>query len=299
MHFFLTALICTFFPLLDALAQEAESIEVKGNACEKSIEDESPSSTRVRAVDKAVFLSIKNLKLLDIDKQNMNDHDLNVMIYRLVDDYVEDLSSKVIKSEEGKVCVETKGYLNPLNIEKVRHEFKSEQNGADRQNDEQLVVQIAEDIKKEITLNPKDAENLALVYIDDLVYYNGATSQKYAQFLADEIEENPYYYITKQKDLADYIITPKVLKAKIDTLDEAHKRLHLVLSLEISGLEEDLVSVPQNRFVLFLKQEDEQNIAARLVKKLLSQAGKEAVRQIEKREQSKLEQNALGRHLSD
>jgi len=295
MRFFLLLFSFVVFPYIHLSANEAEIFEIRAKTCEKSLEGESPSSTRVRAVDKAVFLSIKNLDILSNDKKNLSDHDLNVMIYRLVDDYTEDLSVKTIKSEEDKVCVETFGYISAQNIEKVRAEFQK----AQQQNDDELVAKIAEDVKKEITLNPKSAENLALVYVADLAYYNGATSKKYAAFLKKDIEQNPYYYITDKKDLADYVIKPKVLKAKTDALDSTHKRLHMVLNLEISGLEDETVNVVQNRFVLFSTEENDQNVATRLLKKLLTQAGKDAVRKIEKKEQTKLEQNLLGRNLSE
>lgn len=295
MRFFLLLFSFIVFPYSHLSANEQEIFEVRAKTCEKSLEGESPSSTRVRAVDKAVFLSIKNLDILRNDKKNLNDHDLNVMIYRLVDDYIEDLSVKTIKSEEDKVCVETFGYISAQNIEKVRAEFQNTQ----QQNDDELVAQIAEDVKKEITLNPKNAENLALVYVADLTYYNGATSKKHAAFLKKNIDQNPYYYITDKKDLADYVIQPKVLKAKTDLLDSTHKRLHMVLNLEISGLEDETVNVVQNRFVLFSTEENDQNVATRLLKKLLIQAGKDAVRKIEKKEQAGLEQNLLGRNLSE
>ncbi len=278
-----------------AFSQEYESIEIKGNACEKSIEGESPSSTRIRAIDKAVFLSIKNLDILSEDKKKLNDHDLNVMIYRLVDDYVEDLSSKVVKSDENKTCVETLGYIQLSNINNVRQEALK----TPEIHDDNLLVQIVEDVSKEVTLNPKDAENLALLYVSDLEYYNGSKSKKYADFLKEEIKENPYYYITDEKDLADYIMTPKLLKAKVDSLDATHKRLHMVLSLDVDGLEENVVNIFQNRFILFSNEDSEQSIASRLIKKLIIQASKSAVRQIERKEQIKLERRSLGRQLTE
>ena len=140
-------------------------------------------------------------------------------------------------------------------------------------------------------------ENLALVYVKDLQYFNGATSQKYAAHLKEKIDNNPYYYLTGDEELADYVILPKVLKAKVDALDASHKRLQMVVVLDIKGLEDGVVSVTQNRFLLFSEEENEQDIANRLIKKLLEAAGSEAVRKIEINEQAKLEKNTLGRTL--
>ena len=103
----------------NAFAEEVESFEIRANACEKLIGDESIAGARNRATDKAVFLALKTSPQLQEDKNLLNDHDLNVMIYRLVDDYVQDLTSKVTKSEEDKVCVEISGFINPQSISHI------------------------------------------------------------------------------------------------------------------------------------------------------------------------------------
>lgn len=295
MRFLAYLLIFALSPVFLALAQEAESLEIRANACEKSVSDESASSTRIRAVDKAVFLGLKNLSVFDEDKQKFDDYDLNVMIYRLLDEYVEDLSSKVTKSDNDKVCVEIEGFINPKRIEQVREEFK--RNSVNRQKNDEDVFDIAREVNEEIKFAPKNVEDLALVYINDLEYYNGSKSKKYGSFLKEKLENNSYYYLTQEKELADYVITPKILKAKIDALDATHKRLQMVLVLEVSGLSDEIVNVSQNRFLLFSAEENEQEIASRLIKKLLQAAGKETMRQIEIKETSKLEQNVLGRNL--
>ena len=105
--------------------------------------------------------------------------------------------------------------------------------------------------------------------------------------------------MTEDAEIADYVVTPKVLKAKIDALDAGNKRLHMALVLEVEGLEKEIVSEYQNRFVLFGAEEDNQKIASRLLSKLIEQAGDAAVRKIEHKEQEKLETRELGRTLSN
>jgi len=277
-------------------AQEVESLKLEANSCEKMLEGESPSSARIRAVDKAVFLGLKSLPNFDEDKKSLNDHDLNVMVYRLVDDYVEDLNSKVTKSDKEKVCVEISGFINPNNIETVRKEFDFRRNPQNVITDEEL-FEIASSVDADLTFKPKNLENVALLSVAPLEYYNGSKSTKYASFLKEKIKDSPYYYLTEDKDLADYIITPKVLKANIDALDESHKRLQMVVVLEVSGLSDENISVSQNRFLLFDLGENEQEIASRLIKKLLEASAQDVVRKIELKEQKKLENNALGRTL--
>ena len=153
--------------------------------------------------------------------------------------------------------------------------------------------QIEEKALKSVA-KPKKIENVALLYVAPLEYYNGASSEKHASFLKDKMDNNPYYYLTEDKDLADYVVLPKLLKAKVDALDDAHKRLQMVVAVEISGLEDNLSVASQNRFLLFSKGDNEQEIAAKLLKKLLEACAMEAMRKIEIKEQQKLEQNAIG-----
>lgn len=295
MPLFLLSLILCFTPVFKALADEVESFEIRGNACEKIINDESLAGARNRAIDKAVFLGLKATPELEEDKKLLNDHDLNVMIYRLVDDYIQDLTSKVVKSDEEKVCVEVSGFISPKSIESVREEFIPNRQYRDFNKEDD--TQIIQDLQKGLTLKPQNIENLALVYVEPLLYFNGKKSIKYAEFLKEKIKENPYYFLTEKKDLADYVITPKLLKAKVDLLDTTHKRIQMVVALEISGLAEDIVVVSQNRFLLYFAQENQNEITERLLKKLLEAAGADATRKIETTEQKKLEQSTLGHSL--
>lgn len=295
MPLLLLSLILCFSPVFNAFAEEVESFEIRANACEKLIGDESIAGARNRATDKAVFLALKTSPQLQEDKNLLNDHDLNVMIYRLVDDYVQDLTSKVTKSEEDKVCVEISGFINPQSIELVREEFKPNRQYRDYNPDD--AIQVAKDLEQNINLKPQNLENLALVYVEPLVYFNGKSSVKHAAFLKDKIKDNPYYFLTEKKDLADYVITPKLLKAKVDSLDSSHKRIQMVVTLEISGLKEDIVVVSQNRFLLYFVQDNQNDITTRLLQKLLEAAGADAVRKIEIAEQQKLEQRAVGHTL--
>ncbi len=291
----LGVVVFTLLLCFEAKADELESLEIKANACEKAFANESLSSARVRAVDKAVFLGIKNLPELESDRMTLNEHDLNVMIYRLVDDFVEDLSSKVLKSEDEKVCVEIKGYINPLHINEVRKEFDLRRQSTD--STEELLEEIAQNVNDAFAVHPQNLEGVALVYVEPLVYYNGKISHKHANNLKEKIKDNPYYFLTDDKELADIKVTPKLLKAKVDALDETHKRFQMVVSLEVSGLKDAPTVISQNRFLLFDASEDEQEIAGRLLDKLLEAAGADLIRRIERFVQEKIEKESIGRTI--
>ena len=277
---------------------ETQALSIYGNACEKVIEGESKASTRVRAADKAVFLGVKKLPQLARAKSILNEHDVNVLVYRLVDEHVEDLSSPTVQSDVSKVCVEIKGYLPPEAIEKVQAEFIKEEKPL-KEAAPEVVAEVASEVKREVDIKPVNPESLALVHINPLEYYNGAKSKKYAKMLQEQFADNQYFYLTEDAEIADYVITPKVLKAKVDNLDAAHKRLQMVVSLEITGLKNEPVNEYQNRFVLFGAEENEQQTAARLLNKLIETAGANVLRKIEHNEQMHQEKQALGRPISE
>ena len=95
------------------------------------------------------------------------------------------------------------------------------------------------------------------------------------------------YFITDKRDLADYIIRTNVLKAKVDPINSSTNRLHMVVSVEAEFPDEkSSVIEHQNRFVLFNSDENEQEVAFRLMKKLFTAAGekiKDKVNQAERR----------------
>lgn len=281
-----------------AQTAETQALSIYGNACEKVIEGESKASTRVRAADKAVFLGVKKLPELARVKSILNEHDVNVLVYRLVDEYIEDLSSSTVSSDAGKVCVEINGYLPPEAIEKVQTEFIKAEKPL-KEAAPEVVAEVASEVKRELDIKPVNPESLALVYIGPLEYYNGAKSNKYSKMLQEQFAGNQYFYLTEDAEIADYVITPKVLKAKVDNLDAAHKRLQMVVSLEITGLKNETVNEYQNRFVLFGAEENEQQTAARLLNKLIETAGANVLRKIEHNEQLHQEKQALGRAISE
>ncbi len=291
---FLFLILVSFIGVNSAYANQ-NVVEIFAQSCEKIMNGESKSSVRLRASDKATFLAVKKLEELKEEEKNLNDHDFNVMVYRFVDEYIEDLSIKTLQDDEEKVCVEARGKILIDSIDAVKSEFQKDDKP--KEVEAQELKQIVENVQQEVKIKPTNSESLALVHVKQLEYFNGSKSVKYANVLKKYIDNNPYFYLTEDEEVADYVVTPKVLKAKIDALDASNKRLHMALVLEITGLEKEVVSEYQNRFVLFGAEEDNQQIASRLISKLVEQAGDGLVRKIENKEQQKLEDKTLGRAI--
>lgn len=288
--------LIVLFVLLNArtILADDKYFDISADACETIMNGESKSSTRLRASDKATFMAVKKLDQLKAIDENLSDHDFNVLVYRFVDEYIEDLSVSTTADEENKVCVSVNGKISADNINSVKAEF--EKNKKEPQTDEvQEIQKIVEDVNNDLRVKPENPESLALVHVKQLEYFNGSKSVKYANLLKKHLDNNPYFYLTDDAEIADYVITPKVLKVAVDALDAGNNRLHMALVLEIAGIEKEIVSEYQNRFVLFGAEEDKQQIASRLISKLIEQAGDGLIRKIEHKEQQKIENKLLGR----
>ncbi|MBP5399600.1 MAG: hypothetical protein J6Y53_04200 [Alphaproteobacteria bacterium] len=125
----------------------------------------------------------------------------------------------------------------------------------------------------------------ALVYIGPVEFSNNTHSYKPISVLKSFFKNEDVYTILDSPDGADYIITPKVLKAKIDPIDQQNSRLQMVVSTELKINNTDgSISDHQNHFVLFTKDQDEQEVAMNLLKKLLQKSGKKLAQRIEQHE---------------
>lgn len=134
---------------------------------------------------------------------------------------------------------------------------------------------------------PKLDDKRGLVYIEPTEFFDKSTSAAHAQILREMFENDNDYWVTDKKDLADYIIKSKVLRAKVDPINSSTNRLQMVVAVEAEFPDEKASAIEhQNRFVLFNSGENEQEVAAKLLKKLFASAGekiKDKVNQAERR----------------
>ena len=106
---------------VDAFAQidGGNEISVFAETCERIINNESKASARVRASDKASFLAVENIPELSDYKQRLDSHNFNLKIYKLVDNYLEDVKITVTQQNSNKVCVELSAYLPSTSINEI------------------------------------------------------------------------------------------------------------------------------------------------------------------------------------
>lgn len=293
-----------FFPAAVSAQEDfadENAISVYAKACEPIRSGEARSGARVRATDKASFKAIENITALSDSRTQMQPHDFNVLVYHLVDNYLEDMAVRTLEQSAERICVEVTGYLSPQNIEKALHAQESSQTAAPE--DEGSFAEeaasldlesslddlpepvselppkpqpkIREEIAYETAAPRKDtpaaaAETQTVVFVDRTKFYNGTDTNAFYGDIQQALGENPDIKTTSSKTGADYVLKSQVLRAKVDPINKQTNRLQMVVQLELINTAGGApVTEHQNRFILFQSDDDEQKVAASLMKKLL------------------------------
>ena len=93
------------FGVLAFSARTADIVKIKGEACEKFVPGQSKSSIRVRVTDKASYKAVSQVENLADVRSRMLEHDFNVIVYNLVDNYVRDLMVRTTSQNDKELCV--------------------------------------------------------------------------------------------------------------------------------------------------------------------------------------------------
>ena len=376
-EFFVCTALATFFAFS---ARAEDMVKVVGSACEIFSSNQFKPSIRVRVTDKASYNAVSQIPSLAELRSQLLEHDYNVIVYNLVDNYVQNMSVKTTSQDENELCVEVTGYIPAEDIVTVianyspsnpapEYDFKKA-NGIveekhrtikeskpteaavmydgkkdfdkistpskapiayapesseepkikvekkpDTQKEEKIVYQpdtpsavavektkteepakedVKSDNKDEVYIVPENAKfpepvieepAKALVYIAPVEFSNNTHSSKPIDVLKEFFGNEDNYTLLNNIDGADYTITSKVLKAKIDKLNAKTNRMQMVVSttLKINGADGSIVD-HQNRFVLFESGENEQEVAMNLLRKLLQKSGQKIIERIEQNE---------------
>ncbi len=386
------------FGVMAFSAQTADMVKIKGEACEKFVPGQSKSSIRVRVTDKASYKAVSQVEKLAEIRSDMLEHDFNVIVYNLVDNYVRDLMVRTTSQNDQELCVKVTGAIPAADIESVianyspntpapeydikeaagieeevlaeaqpktplepdaevlyngpeeekaaaedkaeAEEAKEETpetsgseeeptaavvyNGAD--SDEAVPEIVYEDdaltedgvddeetdSEKILAELPADSEDIiaeamaglpseqdqqptaapveekAYVYVGPVEFNNNTHSTKPSQVLKDMFADTPGYQLVDNPGAAAYALFPKVLKAKVDSLNSQTKRIQMVVSLQLQVRDSSIsFSEHQNRFVLFESGKNEQEIAQKLLHKLLRKAGRALFSRIEQAEEKR------------
>lgn len=279
-----------------------ETISVYAKACEPLRTGEARSGARVRATDKAGFKSVENISALSDIRSQTEPHDFNVLVYNLVDNYLEDMAVRTLEQSNEQICVEVTGYLSPANIDKAyqalreKQKQQAEENRSDTIDDFQALEIESDDLPEAVTaLPPKPqpkirdeiayetaanetaaptaetvADNKTAVFVERTKFYNGSDTGVFFDNIKKALGENPEIKATTSKTGVDYVLNTKVLRARVDPINQKTNRLQMVVQLELIETETGTaITEHQNRFILFESSEDEQKVATGLMQKLL------------------------------
>ena len=250
------------------------SIAIYATACEKIKSGEAISSIRMRATDKASFTAVNSISELSDLKKDSTEHDFNVLVYNIVDNLVEDLTTRTTEKSNKKICVEVTGFIPNTSIAEINREHLEKTAKEEKEKLEtESKLAIEKMIENKPITNNIDLEKRSLVYVAPTKFYNDTISKTYSEIIKSQIEKLDKYYVTDDKSLADYIIKSSVLRAKIDPINQSTNRLQMVVSVELEDISSSTSTVEhQNRFELFSASEDEQKVAYKLMKKLIENA---------------------------
>lgn len=306
---------------LDSSSLDDNAVAIYAEACEPLKKDEPKSSIRMRVTDKASFNAVSNMTELDKFKI-LDRHDLNVLVYNIVDNYVEDMAVRTTSHNTSDICLEVTGYVRKENINKAYQEAKNtpkEDNSEVKGLNEDDLVEEEDSplslVQPEASINTKtnisaftnsepqselrQSETIPdkkarLVYIEPVEFFNNTQSESHAQILKEIFAHNENFYLTDKKDLADYVIKSKILRAKVDPINRNTNRLQMVLAVGVQFKDTNTTSVEhQNRFILFSSDESEQKVAADLMKKLFEKAAEPILDKVEQNARKKSENNTL------
>ncbi len=278
--------------LVDDAALDENVTAVYGTACENIRAGEAKSSARVRVTDKASFLAVQKINGLEEFKKEVNDHDFNVMVYNLVDNYLEDMAVRTTSQNDEKICVEVTGYIQKNNIVKSINETLQQSAAPDEEQEfetnpelEEIMTAATEKSKPETTQETADVRK---IYLAPVQFYNDSQSEAYHPLFEEIFADTGLAFAAEEKN-ADYVIRPKVLRAKVDPINKDTSRLQMVVSMELESKENGQTTTShQNRFVLFTADSGEQEAARKLLSKLFSKAGDELKEKISQNEQKQL-----------
>ena len=278
---------CLFFIASDVYADDTSMLlPIYGNACEKIKKDEPRSSARVRVTDMASYAAAESIPEIQGLKNKLSEHDFSVLVYNIVDNYLESLAIKTLIEDGREICLEVTGGITPENLKTVWETAENTIKTTEAQNinhqDNSEASQAQAPIQL-ITPAGGDKFTAVKIYFMPTHFYNDTQSNNLANVLKEFFINKPNIKIAEDKKTADYFVYSEVLRAKIDQINEEKSRLHMVISLELRNKDgESIITEHQNRFVLFSIGDNEQEIAFRLLKKLFKNAAQLLYKRVER-----------------
>ncbi len=280
-------------------AQE-NSLAVEASACDEKQQGYDAKTMEYRAVDKASLIAVKSSGIIQKNGTNLLPAVIDIIAYRLIDEYLQNVEHKVTVSEPNRVCVNVTGNLE-ISTDELKALIKEHKEAAEpaRINPEaevKMAEEVAEEVKKATAFKPKNLDEKKLLYIKNMSFWDGTDTNHYADMLKEQFSHSDYYFVTDNIDLADFVVVPALKKAVVDKIDDTNHKMQMVVELQVlSPHYNDFTPIQQEQthFILFAADKDEQQVADSLIQKLLTRSAVDANGKIHKYLQNELEKNEL------
>ena len=216
--------------------------------------------------DKASFLAIKNSDFIKNKLKDVDDYYLSLISYKIADTSLQDIVANQTNLDN-RICINYKANLDIRQAEEIISSFNIK-----KINDEKI-----KDIAKEVLSMPKSIyeanDSIPLIYVEDLEFYNQKTTSKYTQSIIEQLSFEPRILITENKTLSDFVLTPRLTKSTVDTIDEKNSRYSMSITIDVTNLEgKKVIMEEKNRYIIIDNNENMQSLANKMIAKLLYEA---------------------------
>lgn len=285
-------------------AEEPILQKIEADACDDRQQDYDTKTMEYRAVDKASFSAVKTSGVIQKYAPNLSSAVIDVITYQLIDEYLTNVQHNITHSDTYRTCVHVSADLeiSQQELQSLIDEHITAAEPAVINADKEVIMasEVAEEVNKEIKFKPQNLNEKKLVYIADMHFWDNTETNHYTDLLKELFSHSDYYYVTNDKDMADFIITPSLKKAEIDKIDNTNHKMQMIVGLQASSPRDSDFSElnqEQNHFVLFAADKDEQEMADTLIRKLLTRAANDISGKINSYRQKSLEKSKLNKKI--
>ena len=264
-----------------AYGNEIIAQSVSADACDERQVGDDEQTAENRAVDRAGLSAIKLSGIIQRHAPELSANATDTIAYRIIDEYMVNVAHAVKFSDTNRVCVKLVAdvEMTTADLEKLVEEYKDSEAPAEQ------IAEVVKQVEEETTFKPQSLSEKKLLYINNMEFWNGNETNHYTDFLTGLFSNSEYFYVTEDKSIADFIVTPRLTQSEVDEVDRLNHKMQMAVEIETS-LQNDKSFAPinerQSHFILFAGDKDEQKIADELLRKLLAKAAKELSRKIEK-----------------
>ena len=256
-----------YLSLLYSATTKADSffLPITSKVCIKE-QNKSQEDIVLEIQDKAKFLAVKNSDYVKNKLKDVDDYYLSLISYKILDTALQDVDMSKI-SANGRMCLDYKANLDIKKTDEIIATF----------NVKKLNNNKIKDIAKEVISMPKSIyeanDSIPLIYIDDLEFYNKKTTSKYTQNIVEQLSFEPRILITENKELTDFVLTPKLTKSSVDIIDEKNSRYSMSVTIEVTDLKgKKVINEEKSRYIIIDNNQNMQTLANKMITKLLNEA---------------------------